>query len=573
MEEDICDFDNFNKKKYSFRNINKFFKKGKKYNIEEIENFIKDTIAYVVNGGNGFYVTKDCEDNNNKSEFKVSKKLENLMEKIHIYNDDDDDKAKKYKWVTFKSILMGILYDISYGRYKFIPESPFNVRKNIQYKEVPYYLNVYNGSPIKYNEKIKINNKLIDPFLLHIKEILADGNNNNYNFILNMLAHMVQKPNIKTGVCMVFISSNEGAGKNIFWDNFGTKVIGKNYYTQLNDIDTLMGPFNTVLSNKILTVLDEVKTKFGGKSSDRFKSMITTRDFILHQKGMDHVPMEDYNNYVILSNNDIPVMIGHSDRRFFVTNVSNKYVGKDDYFDKLGKLWENNEAVEQFYHYLCNINLKDFKPQKEIPTTKRKVEIKQETLTTPINFLIEIAKNTYKDINKKNSQELYEIYQEYCYEKMESKPYRKMDFFKKINKFIDNPEINSERRKIYTLSKKTIKENLFKYFKIESMDCFEEIEYTISSDEEPNNPDTITSSESSSIDTEENSEEEYITSDTSDIFENDKEINLQDLMNEIILVNKNNNIYKCKIDNKWKFGTYGELKNLQNEDFKKKINL
>lgn len=560
MDEYTGDFEKFNIKDFSYIKINKFFNNKKAYTIKEIEDFIKDTVACVVNGGNSFYVTKDCENNNKNCEFKVIKKLENLNEKIKIINDDDDDRAKKYKYVTFKSILMNVLYDISYARYKFIPHGPFekDIKKSYTSDGAPYYLNVYNGTPIKYIKDFIFNKELIKPILNHIKYVLADGIDNNYNYILKMLAHMVKKPHIKTGVCMVFISSSEGAGKNIFWDNFGTKIIGKNYYTQLNDIDTLMGPFNSILSNKILTVLDEVKTKFGGKSSDRFKSMITTRDFILHQKGMDHVHMEDYNNYIVLSNNDIPVMVGANDRRFFITNVSNKYVGKDKYFDDLAKAWESYEIVEHFYHYLCNIDLKDFKPQKEIPVTDRKIEIKQETIGTPIKFLIEVAKNKFKEITKKNSDELYDIYQEYCYEELEVKPNRKLDFFKGINKFIDNPNINSERKKIYTLSKNTIIEKLKILFNIDSLDCFDKIEYTISSDDEPNNPDKVTSSESSSS----NKEEDSITSDTSQNSEN-----LESLENDkIILVNEKNNVYKCKVGNRWKFGNYSELKKIKSKE-------
>jgi hypothetical protein len=376
---------------------------------------------------------------------------------------------------------------------------------------------------------------------------------------------MVQKPHIKTEVCMVFISSAEGAGKNIFFDNFANKIIGKKYSAHINDLDTLMGQFNSILSNKIITILDEVKTKFGGKSSDRFKSMVTTKMFNLNQKGLDIINMNDYNNYIVLSNNDIPVNISENDRRFFISNVSNKKINDEEYFTNLANLWNNENIVDHFYHYLCNINLEKFTPQRQIPVTPRKLEIKQETLTSPIKFLIEVAKDNFKDINKKNSQELYDIYQEFCYETLETKPYRKIDFFKKINKFIDSPEINNERRKIYTLSKNTIVNKLKNIFKVDSLECFTNIEYTISSDEEPNNPDQLTNSESSSSNEEINTD----TSDTSENLEN-LEKNIFET-NEIILVNKKNNVYKCIVDGKLKFGTYGELKQLQNDYITKQL--
>lgn len=544
---------------YSFGDYIKFL--NKKTKREEIDKWVKDTIVFITNAGNSFYMIKEIKnDEGDIFENRVKNINSIINENIEI---EDNGKIIKKK---IKDIIKENIENITYRSMDCIPYSPLKEKK----KEYKYVYNTYKGPKINYEKNFKINMELINPFLYHIKEILADGDEKNYKYILSMLSHYVQRPHIKTNVCMVFISTEEGAGKNIFFDNFNEKIIGSNYTTNIDNLDTLFARFNGILANKIVTVLDEVKTKFGGKSSDQFKSMMTQKCFNLEQKGMEHIKINDYNNYIILTNNEIPVHIDISDRRFFVSNVSNKKVGDYNYFDKLQESFEDCEAVKHLYHYLLSYDISMFRTQRDIPVTQNKIDIKYDTLKTPIKFMVAVAANKVDyGIHSRNinSDTLYSAYVDFVHNNCDrSTPYRKLDFFKQIKKLISIPIINykdKKKNKIYNINKKQVKEALVKHFKTDIENICEIIteEFSFTDSDSDNCDSSDSNNESSDISNESNTES---ITEESDSPTNNTKINdgLEELTKEIQIekVNGQAGLYMCKINNKTYFGGFKDLK-------------
>lgn len=548
---------------YSYGDYPYFYNKINKN--EEVSKWVKDSISFITNGGNSFYITKEIVDGN--IEINRTKSLHSTLNKQIKIKNDDENINKSFKLKKIKEIVDENIESILYKKMDFIPYSPIKEKKI--YKDI---YNIYEGPKIKYEKNLKINEELINPFLLHIKEILAGNNENNEKYILSMLAHYVQRPHIKTNVCMVFISDEEGAGKNIFFDNFNNKLIGNNYTTNIDNLDTLFSRFNGILAHKIVTVLDEVKTKFGGKSSDQFKSMITQKSLNLEEKGMEHVKINDYNNYIILTNNDIPVNIDISDRRFFVSDVSNKKVGDYDYFDKLQESFDNEEAVKHFYHYLLTYDITNFKTQRDIPVTERKIDIKFESLKSPVKFMVAVAADKVDyGIKDKNidSNTLYDAYVDFCSNNAERTIYRKLDFFKQIKKLISIPVINyqdKKKNKIYNINKKNVKDALKKYFKtdIENI-CdilIEDFSFTNSEEESTETSSSSNESNTQGITTEsENTDSSTNSTYYDDIVNNNPLDSLSEKI-EIVKVKGKTGLYKCIINGKTKFGDYDTLKDL-----------
>lgn len=540
---------------------------SKTNNYDDVLNWITNTIKYISNGGNSFYMINELtDDDGNEEEIRNKKLPTELNMNIKVKKNNEE---KTYK-IKIKDIINENIDKITYSNMDCIPFSPLKKPKIFTKTH-----NTYKGNKIPYEKDLKINMELITPFLTHIKEILADNDYNNYKYILNMLAHYVQRPHIKTNVCMVFISTEEGAGKNIFFDNFNNKVIGSKYSTNIDNLDTLFARFNGILANKIVTVLDEVKTKFGGKSSDQFKSMITQKCFNLEQKGLEHIKMNDYNNYIILTNNEIPVNIDISDRRFFVSNVSNKKVGDYNYFDNLQETFDNCEAVKHFYHYLLNHDISKFRTQRDIPVTQNKIDIKYETLKSPVKFMVAMAANKVEyGIDSKNidSDTLYNAYVNFVYNNCDrTTPTRKLDFFKQIKRLISLPIItykNKKKNKLYNINKKQVKEALVKYFKTDIDDICdimtEEFSFTDSDTDENEEPSDSTISNESNT--------ESITEESgSSTINTDIENELEKLNNKIEIKKAPGQpgLYIAKINNKMQFGSYDNLKKKVDEIYEK----
>jgi len=130
----------------------------------------------------------------------------------------------------------------------------------------------------------------------------------------------------------------------------------------------------------------KIEVVYAFKSNNKLKNLITQSDQIIEKKGIDSVKFTDFNNYIFLSNNDWPIKVEQSDRRYFCLELDNCKCGDSDYFDALIEQL-NTDCANIFYNYLLNINISNWKKLK-IPDTGLRNELKINSLPKPIQFLI-----------------------------------------------------------------------------------------------------------------------------------------------------------------------------------------
>jgi len=120
----------------------------------------------------------------------------------------------------------------------------------------------------------------------------------------------------------------------------------------INDIDRLLGRFNVIIQNKLLTICDEI-SNYGGtfKSNDKLKNLITQSEQVIERKGLKPIRFSDYNNYIFLSNNNWPIKVELSDRRYFCLDLDNSKCKDSDYFDILGD--QLNEESANTFIIIC----------------------------------------------------------------------------------------------------------------------------------------------------------------------------------------------------------------------------
>ena len=214
---------------------------------------------------------------------------------------------------------------------------------------------------------------VIEPILNHIKEVFNSGIEEHAEYTLKWFASMVQQPWKKNETALV-LYGKQGTGKNIFLDWIGDMVIGRNHYIYIKNLNDLTGQFTSLYSGKIFTVCDEVSFAGGYKTNNILKSLITQKWQKLEKKRADPTMIDDYNNFIFLSNNDDAVKIEDSDRRYFVKKLSNKHRRKKEYFVPLGEAL-TQETADHFYTYLLSVDLKGWSPR-DIPETEEKKEMR-----------------------------------------------------------------------------------------------------------------------------------------------------------------------------------------------------
>jgi hypothetical protein len=250
--------------------------------------------------------------------------------------------------------------------------------------------NFFSGFVQKYTPQFEVNMRVLELLLNHIAHIWCADDIISNEYILNWMAHIIQKPATKMGVAVLLKSSSQGAGKNLICEFICKRLIGNQYTTIISKSEQIFNKFNSVLENKLLTIVDEV-TDCGEfhRLCDILKGFVTQTEILIERKGLENYKLPDHNNFILLSNNMLPIKIEPSDRRFFALDVSNEKANDRTYFDPLAASL-TDECGLHFFHFLAQRDISNFKAS-DIPASKFKTELKINSLSLPIRFLFDIA--------------------------------------------------------------------------------------------------------------------------------------------------------------------------------------
>jgi hypothetical protein len=198
--------------------------------------------------------------------------------------------------------------------------------------------------------------------LNHIENIWSRSNAEKNEYILNWLAYCIQKPQSKTGVALTLISK-EGAGKGVIIDKL-KEIYGEKYYLHCQGFEDVFGNFNSQLTGKCLTYLDECTWGGNKKDSGRLKTFITEKEIQINQKGIPKITMSSNNNVIISSNEKWVVPATHKGRRYYICYLDDKYAGVSN--DEIIEYFEGirNCSTKAFAKFLYERNIEKFNPRK-----------------------------------------------------------------------------------------------------------------------------------------------------------------------------------------------------------------
>ena len=316
---------------------------------------------------------------------------------------DTIDKVPKVSYVSevvAKQILNKIIikkktgsdkYDTTAWRLFLDNQLEFTVKGLSFYSEDEDVFSYFRGYDYKQLDEVK--EDIIKPFLDHIHDVIANGNDEIYKYILVWIASILQKPNFKTGTALVILG-NQGTGKNVF-TNVICKLMARYANENITSIESVVGKFNAVLENKKLLVLNELQSIDANKylNSDALKSVITDYKININQKNEPERLAENVANFMMVSNNNIPIKIETTDRRYMVTKTSDDKRGDFEYFDNLCDSF-TPEFYENLFTFFMMLDVSNYNLRK-IPTTESKETIKEAFMSSYELFVREY----YESIN------------------------------------------------------------------------------------------------------------------------------------------------------------------------------
>ncbi|MFA6470921.1 MAG: DUF5906 domain-containing protein [Candidatus Latescibacterota bacterium] len=211
------------------------------------------------------------------------------------------------------------------------------------------YLNLWSGFSV---EPIQGDCHL---YLDHIKEVICNGNEDYYKYVMAWLANVVQNPGNRPGVALV-AQGGQGTGKGV-WVNWFGSLFGP-HFLHISHQSHLTGNFNSHLENCVLLFADEAYWAGDKSEVSTLKSLITEDTIVIEPKGRDVYQVKNYVNMIICSNYEWVVPAEADERRFCVFQVNEKYKQNNEYFKAISDQMQHG-GREALLYELMNMNISD----------------------------------------------------------------------------------------------------------------------------------------------------------------------------------------------------------------------
>lgn len=256
-------------------------------------------------------------------------------------------------------------------------------------------------------------------------------------YILNWLAHLLQKPMELPGVALIF-NGQKGAGKDTLGDFIGEFIIGMKYYQNYSNQSQYFDKHDEAKANKFFVKIEEINKKSleEGINGEIFKASITTPILNFNPKNKQFYNLKNTMRIIATSNNSNPVDITQKERRYVISVVSPEKIGDSDYWCMIRSELFNPEGALAITNMLLERDISKFNPR-VLPENKYLNQLQEYTQDSIIQFIEQIESGEY------SGSILYQQYRDYC--ELEGLPiYSNTKFSTQLLFFIENGSITRE---------------------------------------------------------------------------------------------------------------------------------
>ncbi|MDB3993273.1 virulence-associated E family protein [Gammaproteobacteria bacterium] len=232
-------------------------------------------------------------------------------------------------------------------------------------KDHPDILNLWRG----HIDPKEGNCDIIDDLLW---TVLSNQSQEKYDYLLQFLAHAIQKPEEKPEVMLVFYG-NQGTGKGSFFN-----VIEKIWpYTTLfaQNVKEVVGEYTGGLERAFFVTMDEALFNKDAKSANALKTKVSEPRMRISEKYQPNRTISSFHRFIAATNNEHFAQIARGDRRFFVCEVSDVHKQDLVYFGRFSDALNDGVTVPAFVHKLKNIDLSEFQVRSRPKTREHALQI------------------------------------------------------------------------------------------------------------------------------------------------------------------------------------------------------
>lgn len=249
-----------------------------------------------------------------------------------------------------------------------------------------HFLNMWSGFAIDAVE----GDCHLDRIMWHLLHIICKGDEQHFQYLLAWMAHIVQKPEEKSGVCVVLKSEARGTGKSTV-SILLEKLLGQ-HSMRVQDGKHLLGAFNSHLANKLFVTIEEAFWSGSSKDAGKLRTLITESTVTIEAKGKDAIEVDSYHRFMMCTNNDWAVPQTQDERRFFILEVSEDKKQNAEYFSDLYSDIKSDEVMGQFFYFLKNYDIAAFNLHKAPKTDATQQQV-MESLPSEGSWLKSLLDN------------------------------------------------------------------------------------------------------------------------------------------------------------------------------------
>tara|TARA_R110000824_G_scaffold178870_3_gene358830 strand:- start:418 stop:2622 length:2205 start_codon:yes stop_codon:yes gene_type:complete len=173
-----------------------------------------------------------------------------------------------------------------------------------------------------------------DLFLRHVRDVVCQGRQQDYNWIMNHFAHLIQYPEKKPETAIVIVGK-KGTGKSMIFSVMGALM--KQHYFVSAQLRHLLDKFNVHMAPLLIFQFEEAFWAGNKQAEGVLKHLITGKTLAVEPKGIDPYTIDSYMRNYMTSNESWAVPASVDERRFAVFECSSARKDDDAYFLKIFK--------------------------------------------------------------------------------------------------------------------------------------------------------------------------------------------------------------------------------------------
>jgi hypothetical protein len=204
-----------------------------------------------------------------------------------------------------------------------------------------------------------------DKFQQHIFNVICSGDPDAFEYLINWLARMVQRPE-QLGEVAIVMRGGEGTGKGIFARTVG-KLFGQ-HGLHISQPEQLVGKFNEHCRELVFLFADEAFYAGDIRHINVLKAIITEPTLMIEPKGLRAFPAKNHLHLFMASNNDWVIPASLDARRFCVLDVNTSKAGNRGWFDAINQQMEHDGGLAAMLYDLKRRDIGGFNVR-DVPQT------------------------------------------------------------------------------------------------------------------------------------------------------------------------------------------------------------